>query len=259
MSEPITGQPPVLSPLLPSDPPKVDQYWLDARICSAVAGVAYTAHDNDSTPAMVIFLAEGAANDPAARDRFTGTINQLHIDTVLARGGQGQDEGRLRKRFRDQPQAPQIGDDAPTTPWVALAFDGSLTAANEASRILAEVDLSVLGQQRNPSGPDYRLHWVDRFQPGIAKIWPLPWPGRQDRAGWGSILVAWLLMLLACALAVLIAILLFQNSPPEQPPPPVPTTVTTPSPQSASPSPESASPQTPPPSGDGSPTPNSKL
>ena len=54
--------------------------------------------------------------------------------------------------------------------------------------------------------------------------WPLPWPGRGDRAGWVSILASWLLMLLLAALAILIAILIFQQSPQQSPPPPVPPT-----------------------------------
>jgi hypothetical protein len=275
MSEQTPGNQPVLSPLLPSDPPKVGDYWLDARIAASAAGVAFTAHTQPASPAMVILLSEGASADPAARDRFSGTVNQLHIDTVLARGGHDQASGRLGSRFRDEPDDPQIGDDAPATPWVALAFDGSAAAAAEAQRILGEVDLTILGLQSGASGPDYRLHWINRARPGIARIWPLPWPGRTDRAGWLSILASWLLMLLLCALAVLIAILLFQKSSVQEPPPPVPTSATSPesgsppptsgasaSPKSASPSqsgspsPKSASPSS---SGQGSPTPNSKL
>ena len=41
------------------------------------------------------------------------------------------------------------------------------------------------------------------MKPGLVRLWPLPWPGRYDRAGWKTILVSWLLMLLLAALAVL--------------------------------------------------------
>lgn len=296
MSEPTSGEPLRLSPLLPSDPPKVGDFWLDARLTAAASGVAFIGHDDDNTSVMVILLSEGAAADAGARDRFAGTINKLHIDTVIARGGLGQDEGRLSSRFRPEDDDPAIGDDAPATPWAALAYDASPQSLAEANRILSEIDLSLLGPQGTPSGPDYRLHWIDWSRPGIAKVWPLPWPGRYDRSGWVSILVSWLLMLLLAALAILIAILIFQNSSTEQPPPPVPTTPppsassspqsSSPSPQSASPSPQSASPSpqsaspspskgsgspspqsgspspktgTASPSGIGSPTPNSKL
>lgn len=269
MSEPTAGEPPRLLPLLPSDPPKVGDFWLDARLASSASGVAYIGHDDASTATLLILLSEGAAADAGARDRFAGAVNKLHIDTVIARGGAGQDSGRLGHRFRDETDDPNIGADTPATPWVALAYDASPDSAAEAQRILDEVDLSRLSEQGTPAGPDYRLHWADSSRPGMARVWPLPWPGRHDSSGWLSILVSWLLMLLLAALAVLIAILIFQQSAPEQPPPPVPTTASgspppqsaSPSPQSASPSPQSASPsaQSASPSGGGSPTPNSKL
>lgn len=275
MSDSTPGQPPTLSPLLPSDPPKVGDFWLDARLTAAASGVVYVAHDDANTAVMVLLLSEGAAADAGARDRFAGAINQLHIDTVVARGGHGQDEGRLAQRFRDEPDDPRLGDVTPSTPWAALAYDASPGAFAEAQRILSEVDLSLVGQQGRVAGPDYRLHWIERTRPGLAKVWPLPWPGRHDRSGWMTILASWLLMLLICALAVLLAIVIFQHAEQEQPPPPVPTSASpsnsssaSPSPQSASASPSpspspskgsaSASPS-PSPSTGGSPTPNSRL
>lgn len=267
-------QPPSLSPLLPSDPPKVGQYWLDARLVAAPSGVAFIGHDTLNTPTMVILLSEGAAADPGARERFAGAINQMHIDTVVARGGHGQSDGRLGRRHVDDSDDPQIEDQVPATPWVALAYDASQGSAAEAARVLAEVDLSRVPLLGSPTGPDYRLHWIDRVRPGVAKLWPLPWPGRHDRAGWLSILASWLLMLLLSALAVLIAILIFQQAPQVSPPPPVPDSASaspqsgSPSPQSGSPSPSSASPSpasgspspaSGSPSGPGSPTPNSRL
>jgi hypothetical protein len=250
-------------PLLASDPPKVGDYWLDARLAAAASGVAFVAHDDANTSALVILLSEGASGDAAARDRFAGLVNQLHIDTVLARGGHGQDEGRLAGRFRADTDDPAVGEDLPATPWVALAYDASPASVAEAQRILDDVALIGVDAQGRPSGPDYRLHWIDQVRPGIAKLWPLPWPGRHDRAGWGSILASWLLMVLLCALAVLIAILLFQQAPTQAPPPPVPNTgsptstvtvSTSPSPSSASPSPSSG---TPTPSSSASPSPSS--
>ena len=238
------GRPPLLSPLLPSDPPKVGHYWLDARLVAAPSGVAYVGHDQANTPAMLVLLSEGAAADAGARDRFAGTVNQLHIDTVLARGGHGQSDGRLGMRWVDgADDDPEVGEDSPATPWVALAYDATPGSVAEASRILDEVTLAELPLQGAPAGPDYQLHWIDRTQPGLARLWPLPWPGRHDRAGVLSILASWLLMLLLAALAVLIAILIFQQAPPVAPPPPVPTSGTgSPPPQSGSPSPQSGSP-----------------
>ncbi len=261
-----------LAPLLADDPVRVGGYWLDARLTATASGVAFVGHDDDNTPAMVLLLSEGAAGDAAARDRLAGTVNALHLDTVLARGGAGQDWGRLGRRFQSDDDQPTAPAERPLAPWVALAYDGSRDAVSEANRILAEVGLAWLPQQGRPGGPAYQLHWIDKVRPGVARSWPLPWPGRPDRAGWGSILVSWLLMLLLMALAVLVAILIFQHSAPQEPPPPVPTSASSPdsaspSPDSASPSPDSASPSPesaepspePSESAGGSPSPISKL
>ena len=270
--------PPPLTPLLADDPVRVGDFWLDARLTASPSGVAFVGHDDDNTPVMLLLTSQGAAADAAARDRLAGTVNALHIDTVIARGGRGQDSGRLGMRYRAASVAPDAGGQ-PQAPWVALAYDASPRAVGEANRILAEVDLSWLPLQGRPAGPDYRLHWIDSIRPGMVRTWPLPWPGRHDRAGWLSILVSWLLMMLIMAVAVLVAILIFQNSAPQEPPPPVPTSASasaggspspdsaspspdsaSPSPDSASPSPESASPSPgPSESGAGSPTPNSRL
>lgn len=253
-----------VSPLLLDDPPKVGPYWLDARLHSTAAGTAFTAHDAQDTPVMVILLSEGAAGDPAARDRLAGEVNGMHIDTVLARGGQGQDTGRLGRRFlpADTPVAP---DDRQDAPWAALVYDGSPAALAEARRVLDRVELASLGPQGRPAGPGYQHYWIDKVRPGLARLWPLPWPGRYDRAGWPTIFVSWLLMLLLATLAVLIAILIFRNQPPQTPPPPSegtgspPPASSSPSPQSGSPSPQSGSPSpqsgSPSPSSSGSPSP----
>src|SRR5215207_8054748 len=230
-----------VTPLLPDDPPKVGEFWLDARLGETPAGIAFTAHDAGNTPAMVILLSEGAAADAAARARFAGEINRLHIDTVLARGGHGQDTGRLGRKYRPGEDDPIAPDDRSVAPWAALAYDGSPAAAAQAAWILDAVQIATLPSQGVPAGPDYQQYWIHRVRPGLARLWPLPWPGRFDRAGWRTILVSWLLMLLLAALAVLIAILIFRNQPPQSPPPPTG--------QSGSPPPQSSSPQ----SGSGSP------
>jgi hypothetical protein len=247
-----------VSPLLPDDPPKIGDFWLDARLSASAAGVAYTGHSADNEPAMIILLSEGAAADAAARDRLAGVVNEMHIDTVLARGGHGQNWGRLGRKFRSEDDDPVAPDERLVAPWVALAYDGSPTAAREADRVLDQVQLATLAPQGAPAGPDYRHYWIDQVRPGLARLWPLPWPGRYDRAGWKTILVSWLLMMLLAALAVLIAILIFRNQPPQAPPPPTggtgspPPQSSSPSPQSGSPSPQSGSPSP----QSGSPTPS---
>ena len=236
---------PLLYPLLAVDPPRVGDWWLDARLAATPSGVAYTAHSPAGEQAMLVMLSEGASADAAAVDRLAGTVDKMHIDTVLARGGRGQSGGRLGHRHVAPTDTPPVPDAVPEAPWVALAWDGSTTAVDEAHRILAEVDLSWLPPKGTPSGPDYALPWIDKVTPGRTRTWPLPWPGRTGRAGWLSILVSWLIMMLLMALAVLVAILIFQATPPQQPPPPVPTSASgsgSPPPDSASPSPQSGSP-----------------
>ncbi|HPZ48968.1 MAG TPA: hypothetical protein PLA44_03810, partial [Propionibacteriaceae bacterium] len=182
------------SPLLPEDPPKVGDFWLDARLLASPSGVTYVAHDDTGGAVLLVLLSQGAAEDAAARDRLAGEVNKMHIDTVIARGGDGQDQGRFGFKFRSEDDDPVEPDSAPLAPWVALAYDGSDRARQEGQRLLAAIDLSWLPQQGRPSGPDYALHWIDRTQPGLTRLWPLPWPGRYDRAGRVSIFVSWLLM-----------------------------------------------------------------
>jgi len=224
-----------VTPLLAADPPKVGEFWLDARLTAAPAGIAFTGHDAANTPALVILLSEGAAADAAARSRFAGEINALHIDTVLARGGHGQDAGRLARRFRKEDDDPIAPDDRLVAPWAALVYDGSPASAAQASQILDAVQIATLPPQGVPSGPDYQQYWIERVRPGLARLWPLPWPGRFDRAGWRTILVSWLLMVLLAALAILIAILIFRNQPPQSPPPPTGSSAQSGPPQSGSP------------------------
>jgi hypothetical protein len=236
---PSAPEPAALTPLHQDDPPKIGGFWLDARLTASASGVAFVAHDDANTPVM--------------RDRLAGAVDKMHIDTVVARGGQGQNEGRLGRAFRGEADDPwggesaasgtmgaTDGEPAPLAPWVALAYDGSTRAFDEASRLLSEVDLSWLPSQGRPGGPDYEHYWIEQGRPGLWRLWPLPWPGRGDRSGWLSILASWLLMLLLMCLAVLVAILLFQNAPQQTPPPPVPTSQTgsggTPSSASGSPS-----------------------
>lgn len=292
----------IARPLHPEDPVRVGDFWLDARLYARTTGVVYAAHpaqadtpgpgsqtppaatpaqpsaptgsDPDealgaSSPVALVLLSAGAAGDRVARDRFSGEVNPLHIDLVLARGGEGQDHGRLGRRFRES-HAP-ISSDRAEAPWVALPRE----QAGLGARMLAEVELSTLPPHGEPSGPDYRLPWAEDEEPGRAPLWPLPWPGRHDRAGWVTLLISWLIMVVLTILAVLLAILMFRNEPPQTPPPPQPQTATesssaesspdssSPSPDSASPSPDSASPSpdsaSPSPSGSGEPGPRSKL
>lgn len=210
-------------PLRDDDPPKVGDFWLDARLTATPAGTTFVAHEEGGDSVMLILLSEGASRDAAARARFAGEVNAMHIDTVVARGGEDQDEGRTAVRYRSEEDDPHLAHLLPLAPWAALAFDGSLAAVEEADRVLRAIDLSRTPPLSDPSGPDYALHWIDKTSHGATRLWPLAWPGRKDRASWITILVSFLIMALLTALALLLAILAFQNEPPVDAPPPIPT------------------------------------
>jgi len=213
---------PYAAALLVDDPPKIGDFWLDGRLAARASGIAYLAHEgSDPTPVMLVMLSEGAAEDPAARDRLAGEVNKMNADTVLARGGAGQGEGRLAGKFRSDDEDPIGATDAVAAPWVALAYDRSLDAVGEADRLLRSVDLSRTPALGTVAGPDFRLPWIQQTAPGRWRTWPLPWPGRKDRASWMTLLVSWLLMIVLAALALLIVVLIFQIPPPETPQPPV--------------------------------------
>lgn len=282
-----------VTPPAADDPARIGEFWLDGRVVTRPSGTAWLAHsgtDADATEHRVILvqLADGAAADRAARERFSGLVNRLHIDQVVVRGGQEQDEGRLGRRFVDRDEPVDPDDLHPIAPWVALAYADDQAVVRTADALLAEVDLLDLPPTGRPSGPDFRLHWIDRDGPGHNRVWPLPWPGRHDRAGWVSILISLGLMLTLATLAVVIAMLLFNDAPPRtppdqaqrtpqsspsasgdetSPPPSTPTPSPTPTPDeptpgepSPTPTPESPSPSPgPSETGPGTPTPPSRL
>ena len=213
--------PPYGAALLPDDPPVIGGFWLDGRLAARASGIAFLAHDGatsskgtEAPPVMLIVLSEGAAEDAAARDRLAGEVNKMHADTVLARGGADQDDGRLGYKFRADKDEPIPTDDAPQAPWVALAYDGTVDAIAEADRVLRSVDLSSTPPLGAMRGPSFQLPWITKTKPGNWRRWPLSWPRRTDRASWVTVLVSWLLMLVLAALALLIIVLLFQNPPP---------------------------------------------
>ena len=208
-------------PLRATDPAKVGDFWLNSRVTATPAGTAFVAHEDGGDSVMVLLLSEGAAADPAARSRFSGEINAMHIDTVVARGGEGQNEGRTAVRFRSEDDDPVLHHHAPLAPWAALAFDGSLRAVQEADRVLLAVDLSAPRHSASPRVPTTGSTGSTRpttAPPANGRSWP----GRRDRAGWMTLLASFLLMVILALLALILAILVFQNQPPVNAPQPIP-------------------------------------
>lgn len=216
----LPGSGPQAYPLLASDPPKIGSFWLDARMTASRGAVVYFGHSSFGSEVLLLRLNAGAAGDAAVRDRLSGEINKMHEQTVIAMGGEGQNRGRLSDKHDHEYDDPYLSGEE-VAPWVALAYDGSERSIAEANRLLRTIDLSIPVSQ--DAGPDYLLPWEKDASTGRWRVWPLPWPGRHDRAGVLPILAAWLMTIVLAGLGLLIAVLLFQNTPPEQPQPPVPT------------------------------------
>src|SRR4051794_21035620 len=100
-----------VSPLLPGDPPRVSDFWLDARLTTVPAGPVFTGQGPERRADPMVRAPEGAAADAAARDRLAGVVDALHIDTVLARAGHGQDSGRLARKYRPDDSRPVAPDE----------------------------------------------------------------------------------------------------------------------------------------------------
>lgn len=223
-------------PLLPEDPPRVGDFWLQSRLGANAAGYLYAASDDSGRRAVVAMMTEGSADDAAARDRFVTAVDELPTEAVLAHNDSDDDDLAL---------------------WVALGpvrpDDGSSSASDE--RIIAERRgedvLSAVLMDRVPHlgrfrGPDFRHYWENRRRPGLFRIWPLPWPAVLRPASRVALILALVTMALIMGLAMLIAWLLFRNAPEVDPGPVIPTpsgtstvtvTPTTPPPGTVSPTP----------------------
>jgi hypothetical protein len=204
---------PAVVPLQPEDPPRVGDFWLQARLGANAAGYSYAASDDDGRQAVVAMMTEGSADDAAARDRFGWSVDRLPAGVVLGRNTDDDDDLAL---------------------WVAIGpirpDDGSSSAADE--RLLAERRaedvLSTVLMDRIPHvgrmrGPDFRHYWENRRRPGLFRIWPLPWPATLRPASRVALVLSLVTMLLLMLVAMLIAWLLFRNQPQVDPGPVIPT------------------------------------
>ena len=57
-------------PLLTNDPPRIGDFWLDARLTARESGVVFLAHAEDQPAVMVIVLSDGAERDRIQSDGF---------------------------------------------------------------------------------------------------------------------------------------------------------------------------------------------
>ncbi|WP_157630353.1 hypothetical protein [Kribbella catacumbae] len=203
---------PDVLPLLPEDPPRVGDFWLRARLGANAAGYLYTASDETGRDAVVAMMTEGSSDDAAARDRFVTAVDELPPDVVLAHNDADDDDLALWVALG--PIRPDDGSSA--------AADEQLIAERRGEDVLSAVLMDRIPPMGRVRGPDFRHYWENRRRPGLFRIWPLPWPSALRPASWLALSLSLLTMAIIMVLAILIAWLLFRNSPEVEPDPVIP-------------------------------------
>ncbi|MFC7327039.1 hypothetical protein [Marinactinospora rubrisoli] len=173
-------------PLQDYDPRQLGAFRLRERVSESPEGVVYLARDADGRPVSVAVLSEGAAADPAARDRFAAAVSK----------GAG------------VPGAPRVlASSAPgaSVAWVATSADGD---HGRAAAFLRPV--GVAGA-RAAGTPRYAPYWSGAGSPGAARWGWLP-RGRGAAAAESHPnrgVIAGLLMLIMLFLVLLVLLYLW--------------------------------------------------
>lgn len=240
-------------PLPSGDPTRLGPFRLSARLAETPAGIVFWGEDERGRRATVAVLRQGAAADPAARERFRAAIlaavPRRDADGAAAEGNGGP------RVLAAQPEGP--------TPWVAVAYEPDAGDGRPAGaeRFLEPVALSR-GRRR---GPLFLPYWAGGGGPAVPAAAPAggPWPGGGGERKLAAAVLALAVMLLVLAVLML---LLFAcrprvEAPPPDPPPDSPSQSSqspsrqpspSPSQQSPSPSPTpTPSPPSPAPGGPG--------
>ena len=220
------------APLRRADPPQLGDVELEGRLGSSDAGFVYAGRAGERK-AVVVVLTEGAEHDPYGRARFLRAVDEL--------------------RDRRDGQVLGAETDPDVAPWVAIAVESWADGTRLGRDLLAPVTMAHVPHDEAVVGPDYRPHWYQRIGVGRWRLWPPPWPRALTSSGRWTFVASFALVLLIAALALWIAVRIFQNVPPgPQPPAPQPPGPTPPSPTEVSPTttgPTQTAPQSPGPSG----------
>ncbi|MFC0622915.1 hypothetical protein [Kribbella deserti] len=234
---------PTALPLQPEDPPRVGDFWLRGRLSVTPAGFLYAARNEDGKHAVVAMMAEGSADDAAARERFQRAVDQVPADLIVGRNTEDDDDLALWAAI-----GPVVADNGSSS-----SADSRAIAERHGGEILSAVLMDRIPHIGKLRGPDFRHYWESRRRPGLFRLWPLPWPAALKSASWLAILLSLVTMLVLMLAALLIAWLLFKDKPNVDPEPLIPppsstvtVTITPTTPPPASPSP----------TGTGSPTPS---
>ncbi|GIH95899.1 hypothetical protein ACFFMN_40705 [Planobispora siamensis] len=151
----------VASPLQYGDPPRLGPFVLQARLRVGPAGLVYLGQGPDGRAVSVAVLTKGAAQDPAARDRFVTAIQEAGV----ARGGiRGWVSRAARGRTAVADAAPPVlAMGGGSAPWVATPYEPDRAGAE---RFLEPVLVrgTLIGEQH---GPDFAPHWVGDRTPAL--------------------------------------------------------------------------------------------
>jgi hypothetical protein len=176
---------------------------LSGRLEATDAGIVYAGVLGDQ-PVVVALLTAGAEVDSFARARFHDAMRDA--------------------RLADRETSVLAGEDAPEiAPWVAVRADSWDDGVKLARALLAPVSLDHLDPVGDVRGPEFRPHWSRRGGPGRWRVWPLPWPSALSMAGRWTYVASFALVLAISAIALFIAVKLFENQPPAPVYPPYPT------------------------------------
>ena len=216
---------PCLSALAKADPPRLGAVTLLGRLEATDAGVVY-AGDFEGEPVAAVLLSQGAELDSYGRARFLEAVgDQVHSGSLAV-------------------LASQLDDEA-ISPWVAVPAATWQSGLAVSRGLLAPVTLEHLPSVASARGPLFRPHWATRSDPGRWRIWPLPWPAIFSSVSRWTHLVSFGVVVALAALALLIAVKIFETQPPV-PPPPQPQ----PQPTNQPPPPPDPTPRDPMPSGE---------
>ncbi|RNL81813.1 hypothetical protein [Halostreptopolyspora alba] len=139
-------------PLRDNDPRQLGAYRLSERLNARPEGVVYLAHDSAGAPVSVAMLSEGAAADPAARDRFTAAVTE----------GDG---------VEGPPRVLAANTSNPAACWVAAPHGGAGAGA-----YLDPVGVGSSGA--SGTTPGYAPYWAGAQAPASAR-WS--WQGGRGR------------------------------------------------------------------------------
>lgn len=228
-----------LSPLERRDPPALGGIELTGRLATTDSGVVYAGLSSGG-PVAVVMLNEGAERDPYARGRFQQAAAAMGAAAPERGVAAGSDVTATVGGVVSGRSALVAADsDVDIAPWVAVPAESWADGLSAARALLGTVTLEQMPAVGEPAGPGFRPHWFGRRGVGRWRMWPLPWPSAVTAASRWTYVASFALVLAIAAIALWIAVKIFENQPPV-PPGPGPGPLPLPTPISPSPGSPSA-------------------